>query len=76
MMDGSDSKDNQTQLQVESLIDNAFSNASKNRALTKQEFNQAMKVFESFNTLNICNTHMASRLFEVLEEGRGRVDKE
>jgi len=75
-MGGSDSKDNQVHLQVESLIENAFSNASRNRSLSKQEFNQAMKVFESFNTLSICNTYMASRLFEVLEESRGRIDKE
>lgn len=35
-----------------------------------------MKVFEAFNTLSICNTHMATRLYEVLEEGKGKLDKD
>ena len=35
-----------------------------------------MKVFEMFNSMNICNTHFASRLFEVVSEGSDTVSKE
>lgn len=60
---------------LEALIDGAFSHTNSQH-ITRAEFNQSLKMFEAFNNISICNSHLATRLFEILEpDSKGRIDK-
>lgn len=60
---------------IESLIDSTFQSIKSNQ-ISRSEFNQAIKIFEVMNYISLCNSHLAARLFEILEpNAQGRLEK-